>query len=436
MDDTTGKSTDKKTARDVFVDDDKGENDTKRHRTDDANTAASINHKDSHNNPVLPEPVTSASASTTGNESGDVVAVTANVTTTTTTTTTNDELPSTTSELMKVLCSIISDRYTREEALYTLARLSKWAETEKGNFLKLFHKCNGILIVLNFLINIMNDGNCVGQVRMECIEKAAQVIRSVIYPGENKVNEDIAKKISKSLIECDGINTLINATEEYNGGEDVHELNALYFVWKALVNITTFETDVMTEDTINKDQAIALFDTGIDVISQLKSVDGDVALETLEFVFGVLNNCTMLLRNYVTTKYFRDKDILSKCLEVFKIDNDSDSWTCRSENAMEATILFFNTCRFKRLLAGSSDYEILLPLLVMVLKVHPSNDEIRNKSMHVIHDACLFVNDRKIIERSGAVEVLGALLASDDINEAEKHKVRTLTRRITAPKRF
>ncbi|OEU06746.1 hypothetical protein FRACYDRAFT_253515 [Fragilariopsis cylindrus CCMP1102] len=434
MDDTTRKSSNKKTARDVVVDVDEGENDTKRHRTDDANTAASISHKDSHNNHVVPEPVTSASASATGNESGDVVAVTATVTTTTTTTT-NDDLPSTTSELMEVLCGIISDRYTREEALYTLERLLKWTCTKNGNILRLFHACNGVLIVLNFIKKTMNDGNCVGQVRMECIGKAAQAIRGVIYRGENNVNKDIAKKISKSLIECDGINTLINASEEYNGGEDVHELNALYFVWMVLKNITAFKIDVMTGDGINKDQTIALFDTGIDVISQLKSVHGDVASEILELVFGALNNCIKFSRSYVTTKYFQDKDILSKCLEVFKTDDDSDTWTCRSEKAMEATILFFYNCCFRKLLVRSSDYEILLPLLVMVLKVLPTHDEIRNKAVYVICDACSFVNDRKIIERSGAMEVLGALLASENINEAEKNKVRFLTRLITAPRR-
>ncbi|OEU08143.1 hypothetical protein FRACYDRAFT_250371 [Fragilariopsis cylindrus CCMP1102] len=415
------------TARDVFVDDDEGENDTKRHRTDDANTAASTNHKDSHNNPVVPDPVTSASTTGTRTGSGDVVAVTATVTTTT-----NDELPSTKSEIMEVLCSIISDRYTREEALYTLVRLSKWAKTKNGNFLRLFHACNGVLIVLNFIKKTMNDGNCVGQVRMECIEKAAQVIRGVIHLDENKVNLEIATKIAASFVKCDGINTLINASEEYNGGEDVHELNALYFVWMALVNITAFETDVMTEDVINKDQAIALFDTGIDVISQLKSVDGDVASEILEFVFETFFN--VVSNDYVTKKNFQDNDILSKCLEVVaKRMMRGETWTCRSENVIFGTILLFHTCCCKKLLDRSSDYEILLPLLVMVLKVYPSNDEIRNKAMVVIQYACEFVNDRKIIERSGAMEVLGALLASDNINEAGKRQVRFITRLITAP---
>ena len=51
-------------------------------------------------------------------------------------------------------------------------------------------------------------------------------------------------------------------------------------------------------------------------------------------------------------------------------------------------------------------------------------------AMCVIRHACSKVNDRNIIERSGAVEVLGALLASDNINVAEKGKVRSLTRLI------
>ena len=115
------------------------------------------------------------------------------------------------------------------------------------------------------------------------------------------------------------------------------------------------------------------------------------------------------------------------------MDDDGDTWTCRSENAMKATILFFYTCCFNNLLVRSSDYEILLPLLVMVLKEYPSNDGIRYQAMYVIRDACSTVNDRKIIERSGAMEVLGALLASDNINEVEKRKARFLTRLITAP---
>jgi hypothetical protein len=53
--------------------------------------------------------------------------------------------------------------------------------------------------------------------------------------------------------------------------------------------------------------------------------------------------------------------------------------------------------------------------------------------MNMIYDSCSTINDKKIIERSGALEVLAALLASDDTNdEAEKDTVRTLIGKIVA----
>ena len=54
----------------------------------------------------------------------------------------------------------------------------------------------------------------------------------------------------------------------YTGGDDVTHLKALRRTWSALNAITNKITDVMKEG-----QTIALCDTGIYIISQLKSVD-------------------------------------------------------------------------------------------------------------------------------------------------------------------
>jgi hypothetical protein len=46
------------------------------------------------------------------------------------------------------------------------------------------------------------------------------LLRVFCYQGENGVNEDInTTKIATTLVNCDGINTLIKASEEYTGGE-------------------------------------------------------------------------------------------------------------------------------------------------------------------------------------------------------------------------
>jgi hypothetical protein len=62
-------------------------------------------------------------------------------------------------------------------------------------------------------------------------------------------------------------------------------------------------------DMISNDPAIALFNAGIDIISQFKSVDGDNASVSLGRAFITLH--IIVWNDYVTMKYFQDKDILS-----------------------------------------------------------------------------------------------------------------------------
>ncbi|OEU08118.1 hypothetical protein FRACYDRAFT_250342 [Fragilariopsis cylindrus CCMP1102] len=72
---------------------------------------------------------------------------------------------------------------------------------------------------------------------------------------------------------------------------------------------------------------------------------------------------------------------------------------------------------------GGSDYEIILPLLVVALKKFPSNDEIREGAMNMMDRSCSTINDKKIIERLGALEVLAILLALDEINDEDEKDI-------------
>ena len=111
-----------------------------------------------------------------------------------------NEIPSTPIELTDVLCNIVSDRYSHNEKLRTLDKLIKWERTAGGDFLKLFHVCNGIWSVSNFIKKTLEDRNCVGRVRIKSIEKAAHIISISTYPGKNKLNLQIATKIATSAI--------------------------------------------------------------------------------------------------------------------------------------------------------------------------------------------------------------------------------------------
>jgi hypothetical protein len=77
---------------------------------------------------------------------------------------------------------------------------------------------------------------------------------------------------------------------------------------------------------------------------------------------------------------------------------------------------------------------MLLPILVIGLKKFPLNDRIQNISITLLVGACRMINDKKIIERSNAMEPLAVFLASgNNINEAKKIKIRSLIHKISAP---
>ena len=119
-------------------------------------------------------------------------------------------------------------------------------------------------------------------------------------------------------------------------------------------------------------------------------------------------------------------------MDIFK---KNGTWNSRSrEGLIQQAINFFDCCRYKNLLDESLDYEMILPLLVVALKQFPSNDKIRRFAVNIINRACSSeANNKKIILRSGVMEPLGLLLASDEINdEDEKNKVRTLISKIIA----
>jgi len=326
----------------------------------------------------------------------------------------NNEVP-TPSQLSEELCTIVSKRYSRDEASCALDRLIQWADTGDPEFLKLFHRYAGDIKVLDFLTATLIDSNCVGTIRMRCIQKAANVLMLVCSQKHDGSNKEIVTKIATSVMNYNGIDTLINASEEYFGGDDLPQVQALERVWAALASLAC-HTGAM-ETAINKDKANILFDTGIDILVQLKSKD--IATSVLGNVFVTLRN--IVCCQYMEMKQFQETTILSKCLDVFR--NKDGMWGGRSEPVTDKAIRFIVSCYETDLLDWDDDYEMLLPFLAMCLNKFGSVDRILESAIFMIHDACYTIDEKKIIERSGIMEPLGALLASNDINEAQKKRV-------------
>ena len=373
------------------------------------------------NNPSVPDSVSSATeprnaATATGTTNSNEID--------------NNELP-TPVELSKKLCRIVDpDHYSRVEACCALDTLFKWSGTEDSEYLKYFHVYGGIVKVVDFLKAIMINSNCVGTVRMECIEKAADVISEVCsYSGDNGNTSEIVTKLITSAMDYDVIGTLINVSEEYSGGDDVPRLEALDSVWTAFRNITSHINE--NGNKLSQDQAIVLFDTGIDIFSYLKSNNGLMVSSILENIFVTLGQ--IIDKSYMDKKHFQNKNILSKCLDVFR--KEDGTWGDRSEIITDVAIDFFDDCQVENLLEDSDDYEMILSFLAVGLKKVGSNQDSNNifvYAIRLIHGACDSISDKKIIEKSGVMEPLVVLLASNDMNEDKKTVVRKVIRKITA----
>ncbi|OEU11364.1 hypothetical protein FRACYDRAFT_245776 [Fragilariopsis cylindrus CCMP1102] len=381
----------------------------------------------------------------------------------------------TTIELSEELCKVV-DRvhYSRDESLEALDTLFEWAYTRDTIFLTNFYKYGGVIRIVDFLKTtiIMEDvvvggGGAAMTSRLECIEIVVRVIAQVTYAGET--NHEIATKIATAVVDCDGIQILLQAAgnNKYTstgGGSSSGSSNDVKIKLEILREIGSIFNNITHHcgELLGQELALAILDLGMNNITGLNKVvvdDHPIAFDIVRALFDTFSNIVLLNNNdYVTKKYFKDKNILSKCLEVFyenEKNNNIVSWigsgrrhSCREneEKLMKSATRLFAVCGRKKLLDEcGSDYENLLPVCVMSLKEYPTNEQIRKNVLKLLNGALCCTDDnnevhvhddhdqRGTIEKAGTIEALSSLLTTKGINEDEKTKIRKVISKIIAP---
>mmetsp|Transcript_58368 Transcript_58368/g.67295 ORF Transcript_58368/g.67295 Transcript_58368/m.67295 type:complete len:498 (-) Transcript_58368:318-1811(-) len=447
--DSTGNGNKKKKGRDndtIIAEDDGGEKDPKRHCSTTATATKSSEEEALPNN----------NAGAAGAGVGIVTCVSSDVD--------NDNdhdgprvlsLLPTGIQLSKELCKIVSDRYSHDESLRALDKLFQWSYTKDSTYLNCFDRYSGIIRVFDFLKESITkkkeeDGSALPlpnrmMMLLECIEKASSVIQSVCFVGVDGVNTDIATKIATSaILDCDGIQTLILASEECtNNPRGAYQFKALNTIWAAVRNITSATTCTIYT---NKDQATILY-TGMNIISQLNKSIHDVSMASTVLVYIVATFSTIVKNKYATQKYFREKRILTNCLDLVKKNNNKNP----SEMLTYTVIMFFHRCHSNNLFsdhnnmanvgsscyASSSDYELVFPFFGRSIKKFPTNHKIRKIVIDFINSIATVATNPEnnsykkkksaaILEKGGAMEILGVVLAFNHIKQDEKKKVRAL----------
>ena len=336
-------------------------------------------------------------------------------------------------ELSKTLCKIVAtEHYSGRESLMALEILSKWAHTQDSDLLKHLLTYGGVVKVVDFLDEQIDNVGLHAPSRMgflfEAIHKAADVICNVCFVGKQGINEDIAVVNATVVVKYGGIESLLRATDVYNRSnakDDPVALKAAEGIWNAIMNVYC-----NAEAAVTKEISMAVMDTSIELMSVIGSVDHPIATETLANVFNTLYRITY--HGFVTKEDFQQRDLLNHCLSVFKRDVTTSEG---DEELLEEAMSFLYGCHEKSLFNKGPDYESVLPLCVMGLREFAlENENIREWASKLLDGACSNVENKALIMMAeGAIEVIAPFLTYEDVGPADKEFMRNLIRKIISP---
>lgn len=335
-------------------------------------------------------------------------------------------------KLSKELCKIVAtEHYSVKESLQALEKLSRWAHTQDSHLLKNLLTYGGVVKVLDFISEKIEDDAYKGDVLIESIHKAADVICNLCYVGKHGINEDIAVVNSTVVIKYCGIETLLQASQMYNITDkpsDLMALRAVEGVWNAIMNVYC-NADIIVTKAIST----LVVDTAIETMQILGPIDHQIAEEALANIFNCLYR--IIHHDFVSKKDFHKKDILKHCVGVFQhkmgSSEDCPDW---DEELLEEALSFFYGCHEKSIFDKSTDFESVLPLCVRGLQdFAQDNDNIMEWATKLL-DGCISNIEKKEskILAEGAIEALAPFLTSKDVCTAEKDNLRKLIRKIVA----
>jgi len=161
------------------------------------------------------------------------------------------------------LCKIVATKhYSRSEAVRALGNFCKWGYADDTVFLENFLELGGIQRVLIYLQNNKGDPLCVSM--------ASKVIMACTFRTPSQKSYSLANDIVRALAKRNGIQTLLDACSEYEGENMTSQLDALRWIWAALMNITDKTAAYETSDFVaQKDQLLAVFESGLEAMTKL-----------------------------------------------------------------------------------------------------------------------------------------------------------------------
>jgi len=166
-------------------------------------------------------------------------------------------------DLSVELCKIVAtDHYSRSEGIRALGNFCLWGYSDDVVFLENFLELGGIQRVLVYLKNNQGDPLCVAM--------ASKVIMACTFRIPSQKSYGVANDIVRALSKRDGIQALLDSCGEYEGENMLSQLEALRWIWAALMNITDKSAAYESSDPIvYKDQILSVFESGLEAMAKL-----------------------------------------------------------------------------------------------------------------------------------------------------------------------
>eukprot|EP00531_Pseudo-nitzschia_arenysensis_P003842 CAMPEP_0116124426 /NCGR_PEP_ID=MMETSP0329-20121206/5274_1 /TAXON_ID=697910 /ORGANISM="Pseudo-nitzschia arenysensis, Strain B593" /LENGTH=507 /DNA_ID=CAMNT_0003618405 /DNA_START=234 /DNA_END=1757 /DNA_ORIENTATION=- len=167
-------------------------------------------------------------------------------------------------ELSIELCKIVAtEHYSRSGAIKALGNFCTWGYSDDAVFLEHFLELGGIQRVLIYLQNNKGDPFCVAM--------ASKVLMACTFRTPAQKSYENANAIVKAFAKRDGIQSLLDACSEYEGENMISQLEALRWIWAALMNITDKSSAYESSDPVaHKDQLLSVFEAGLETMTKLE----------------------------------------------------------------------------------------------------------------------------------------------------------------------
>jgi hypothetical protein len=342
-------------------------------------------------------------------------------------------------ELKKELYKLVdTNHHSRDESLQALHRFPEWNDicdiySDNLSFSNYFYSYGGLQIVLDFVEEFSNDA--------ECVEIATSVLQEMV----NNINHMNGWESINILLNHGGTEILLKSINKLvEGNLNGPKLNALDSIWGLFDIIFSYTIDasgtadrtkIDTSSRSFKDRFYSVVDSCLDILTKIQSRDDRTSLEIMSKVFLILGKASKIstgMKDDVLKKEIRNKGIIQKTVEVFKMNDGS--WNFRENTLIGCALRMLTDLSDNKLLTQASDFQSLFPLLMVALSEFNSiyrGSNILTTILTLLENATDTTENKSIIEKSGVLGALVPLLERGNLPEyVVKDRVRNLVAKI------